>query len=143
MSEDAIRVTLKAGTGYDAPWVTIGADTVEEVSNLLITATEQDLFELVVQASQNLLGKQAVFNLAKPAAAVHPSAQALAAVNPIAAVQVAQAAARPAADPSVTTCVHGQRVFREGVGNKGPWSAWFCPTEKGDPTKCKPNFISN
>ena len=37
-------------------------------------------------------------------------------------------------------CQHGPMVFREGVGAKGPWKAYFCPTKKGDPTQCQPQF---
>lgn len=38
------------------------------------------------------------------------------------------------------TCPHGTRVFRTGVGQRGPWSAYFCPAPKGDPSQCKPDF---
>jgi len=41
----------------------------------------------------------------------------------------------------IPTCAHGQRVHRKGTSQKGPWSAWFCPTDKDDPNKCKPVFV--
>lgn len=41
----------------------------------------------------------------------------------------------------VPTCSHGTRVHRTGVGKNGPWTAWFCPTDKDDPNKCKPVFV--
>ena len=41
----------------------------------------------------------------------------------------------------VPTCSHGPRVHRTGVGKNGPWTAWFCNTDKDDPSKCKPVFV--
>ena len=37
-------------------------------------------------------------------------------------------------------CQHGPMVFREGVGAKGPWKAYFCPTPKGTPGQCAAQF---
>lgn len=34
-------------------------------------------------------------------------------------------------------CDHGPRVFREGNGPKGHWTAYFCPEPKGSP-QCAP-----
>lgn len=39
------------------------------------------------------------------------------------------------------TCQHGPMVFREGNGAKGPWKGFFCPTAKGTPGQCQPQFI--
>ncbi len=38
------------------------------------------------------------------------------------------------------TCVHGARVFRQGVSkNTGkPYAFWACPTPQGTPDQCKP-----
>jgi hypothetical protein len=38
-------------------------------------------------------------------------------------------------------CQHGAMQFKSGNGANGPWSGWFCPTQKDDPTKCKPKFL--
>jgi hypothetical protein len=38
-------------------------------------------------------------------------------------------------------CVHGMRVMRNGQGARGPWTGWFCPTPKGTPDQCKPEFV--
>ena len=38
------------------------------------------------------------------------------------------------------TCSHGVMVKRTGVGQKGEWRAWFCPTPKDTPGQCKPQF---
>jgi hypothetical protein len=31
-------------------------------------------------------------------------------------------------------------VARSGNGAKGPWSGFFCPTPKGTPDQCPPQF---
>jgi hypothetical protein len=38
------------------------------------------------------------------------------------------------------TCIHGARIFRQGVSkNTGkPYAFWACPTPQGTPNQCKP-----
>jgi hypothetical protein len=38
------------------------------------------------------------------------------------------------------TCVHGARIFRQGVSTKTgkPYAFWACPTPQGTPNQCKP-----
>lgn len=38
-------------------------------------------------------------------------------------------------------CAHGERNYVTGNGAKGPWKAWMCPTPKGTPGKCDPEWI--
>lgn len=38
------------------------------------------------------------------------------------------------------SCPHGVRKFNRGVGAKGPWAAYFCPLEKGNPNACAPDW---
>lgn len=38
------------------------------------------------------------------------------------------------------TCPHGVRKFGSGVGAKGPWAAYFCPSPKGTPGQCAPEW---
>ena len=61
---------------------------------------------------------------APPVAQTPPSAQA-----PVAVVGNAPA------------CAHGLRTYRTGVGAKGPWQAWMCPTPKGTPGQCPPEWV--
>lgn len=42
--------------------------------------------------------------------------------------------------PGAPTCEHGARKFVTGNSAKGPWSAWMCPTPKGTPGQCKPQW---
>jgi hypothetical protein len=50
------------------------------------------------------------------------------------------AATPPPVTAGTKTCQHGQMVKRTGVGAKGEWRAWFCPTPKGTEGQCSPAF---
>lgn len=40
-------------------------------------------------------------------------------------------------------CQHGPMVARSGSKNGKDWSGWFCPTPKGTPNQCQPQFGKN
>jgi len=43
---------------------------------------------------------------------------------------------------SVNQCKHGERQFRESKpGAPKAWKGYFCPTPKGTPDQCEPNFV--
>jgi hypothetical protein len=44
------------------------------------------------------------------------------------------------AQPTTPTCVHGARIFRQGVSKTTgkPYAFWACPTPQGTPDQCKP-----
>lgn len=44
--------------------------------------------------------------------------------------------AQPAVAGGGNTCRHGEMVFREGVGAKGPWKGYMCAAPKGATDKC-------
>lgn len=49
------------------------------------------------------------------------------------------------AAPSVAgsrVCSHGTMVTRKGSGAKGEWKGYFCPTPKGTPDQCPPQWIT-
>lgn len=70
-----------------------------------------------------------------PAAQYSPQPQAapVAATPPV-------ATSSPSGD-GARSCKHGAMVMRQGVGKNGPWTGWFCPTPKGTPDQCSPQFI--
>lgn len=39
------------------------------------------------------------------------------------------------------TCQHGVKKHKRGNGAKGPWQAWMCPSAKGTPDQCMPQWI--
>jgi len=42
--------------------------------------------------------------------------------------------------PTTPTCVHGARIFRQGMSKTTgkPYAFWACPTPQGTPDQCKP-----
>ena len=43
---------------------------------------------------------------------------------------------------AVHQCKHGERQFRESKpGAPKAWKGYFCPTPKGTPDQCEPNFV--
>lgn len=51
----------------------------------------------------------------------------------------------PVAAPVVAgtrVCSHGPMVTRKGSGAKGEWKGYFCPTPKGTPDQCTPQWIT-
>lgn len=60
-----------------------------------------------------------------------------------------QASFAPVPPPSVApvtagavSCQHGAMSAKKGNGAKGEWRGWFCPTPKGTPDQCKPQFVT-
>ena len=49
-----LRVTLKAGSDYSAPWVTVDADDPDELTMKLNALLEGDALKLVVDTAQHL-----------------------------------------------------------------------------------------
>lgn len=68
-----------------------------------------------------------------------PEMQQVAAPLPVASPPPPAVVTPPAA-AGVRVCVHGERVQRTGNGAKGPWVGWFCPTPKGTPGQCAPQW---
>lgn len=46
----------------------------------------------------------------------------------------------PVSGTASPTCVHGPRIFRQGVSKTTgkPYAFWACPTPQGTPDQCKP-----
>lgn len=43
--------------------------------------------------------------------------------------------------PLGKTCKHGPMTPRTGSGAKGPWKAYMCPSPKGTPDQCEPEWL--
>lgn len=120
-----ITVTLKGGNDFAQPWVVIHG---KDPADLLETFDDPDLvtvLERTRKASEYFTGT-------KPAA---PQAQTpqVSSAPPQGATQGQQGA---------KYCQHGEMVARAGFNqntNKA-WSGYFCPTPKGTPGQCAPQF---
>lgn len=54
MSEAPLKATLKAGTGYDAPWLTVDGSTPEELEQRLKAITAGGVIQATVEAANAL-----------------------------------------------------------------------------------------
>lgn len=137
MAEGKIVATLKAGRDFDAPWITIGADTPEELAALVDRAGHAGLGVAVANAAKGLQG---TYTLAGGAKVQQVGYEATAPTAPPQAAPVAAPAApAPTAPPAdAMFCPHGQRTKGSGNTNGRPWTAFFCPLPKGDPSQCPP-----
>ena len=169
MSESAFEneaakytVTLKGGGGYDAPWIVVRSSDVPSLKSD-VGALDDEALSLVKSAGQRFAGAGA------PPATAGAAAQQFANAGMVSQEQVtdtyaADAAAggmgafaapeisTPVAPPAppaapvgdAPTCKHGTMKFIQGTSKKTgkPYKMWACPTEKNDPTQCRPQFVN-
>jgi hypothetical protein len=57
------------------------------------------------------------------------------------ATPVEQSTTKSASTTGGKTCKHGEMTLRTGTSAKGPWKGHFCPSPKGTPDQCEPQFI--
>jgi len=109
----------------DGTLINLYAANKEELEALLTAA--QDFSALIASVSQSFGGTA-------PSAPIRtgqfsrPPAQ----INPL------DDRANP---PSGNTCRHGEMVYREGVGAKGPWKGYMCAAPKGATDKCQTIWV--
>lgn len=118
MSDGKIVFTLKGGAGYDAPWIVISGDTVQE-------------------ATENLKAATLAFGEVTTAAALFSGAQVAA---PLTVPTPAPTSAPAAAAPQGRACQHGPLTRRTGTSARGPWVGYFCPLPRNHPDQCKAKF---
>lgn len=127
-----VSVTLKAGTGYEAPWIVVRGKTPTDVlSQLADQNFDQLVREVVPQYGADFYLAWQKVKQARGGQAQQGQSQAVR--------NVVNATGGTVVDET-RTCVHGDRVRRTGQSAKGAWVGWFCPTPKGTPGQCKPEF---
>lgn len=126
-------VTIKFGSGYDAPWMVGRFSNLDAVTDT-VTGREDDLRDAIVK-----IGKLAAF------AAEHaPAAPAPAAGTPSSSGGGARPNPYQAPNGETRECKHGKMRYRTKVeGGETKWRAFFCDTPKGTPDQCKPQFIND
>jgi hypothetical protein len=68
-------------------------------------------------------------------------AQAVANLAPLGVTPAPTQTFTPSTAPVGRTCKHGPMQTRTGTGAKGPWKAYMCPSPKGTPDQCDPQWI--
>lgn len=119
-AEAPFKATLKAGGGYEAPWVTVDGDTAKDLEDKLDSLTE-GVLQKVAEVAELLRSAHTVV--------------AGVTEQPVQSAQGATVTQHPAST-GLKTCEHGVRVQRSGNGKKGPWTGYFCALPKGTPGAC-------
>jgi hypothetical protein len=129
MSEEnwKLQVSVKSPSG---DLINIRANSADELSVLLEGIS--DYSTQIAATSKMIAGAYNVAPLATTTSTVD--------TPPWATSAPAQPAAPSAMGLSSPTCVHGTRIFRQGVSKSTgkPYAFWACPTPQGTPDQCKP-----
>lgn len=123
MSEAPFKATLKAGGGYEAPWVTVDGDDAADLEAKLDSLTE-GVLQKVAEVAELLRSAHTVVAGVEPAATGGQAPAADATVTPI------------NSGSGLKTCEHGVRVKREGTNSRGKWTGYFCALPKGSQGAC-------
>ena len=152
MSENnnGVTVTLKAGQGFEAPWIVIHAESVADAKDQIDQGVFAELAERTVAAAEFF---RAAHNVKKGLAA-NEAASAPAQQNGPSwsqggsrqdggASNYATNSGAPAQQGEGKTCIHGPMTYREGVGKQSgkPYKAYFCAAPKGTANQCAPEFV--
>lgn len=141
MSDLPIKITLKSGAGYDAPWVTVDAADPDDASFKLDAILSGDLAEKVIATANLLKAANVAAPLVQHGEASAPPAQQNAGgwTNSPAATAPAwsgaQQQAAPAAQghPENKGCESCGQVlqFKQGTSKAGkPYKLWACPQQR-------------
>lgn len=138
MSENStgVTVTLKAGTGFEAPWIVIHAADTKDALAQIDTGDFGSLAERTVAAAEFF---RAAHNVktglppTPPPAPAQSDGPSWSQPNPT---------DPPPAPPQGKMCSHGAMVYREGSSARGPWKGYFCPLPQARKVEqCKPEFL--
>jgi hypothetical protein len=136
-----LQVSIRTSANRDSDMINIRANTAEELSVLLegigdystqiaaVAKKVQGAYTVLPLSTQNSTTSTTPSGFSNPTQADNPFAGAPAQTPPPASAQ-----------PTTPTCVHGARIFRQGVSKTTgkPYAFWACPTPQGTPDQCKP-----
>jgi hypothetical protein len=155
-NQTGVTVTLKAGPGFESPWIVIHAESVADAKAQINQGEFAELAERTVAAAEFFRAAHNVKSgLAanEPQQAAPPAQQQSWSGGGAATAQTTgggwsqQGSGQtqqqaPAQSGEGKQCVHGAMTFREGVGKQSgkPYKAFFCPAPKGS-NQCSPEFV--
>lgn len=126
MNEDwKLQVSYKTPTG---DMINVRANTADELSVLLEGVGDYSTQIAATQAK--IVGS---YNL-------NPLSTSSSTTSTTPPLSSPPTAVSPMSGTAAPTCVHGARVFRQGVSKTTgkPYAFWACPTPQGTPDQCKP-----
>lgn len=137
MAEDwAIQISPKVGDVL----INIRATDPTHLAFLLDSITE-DLAGKIAGTIGILQAAGNVASVAAPAAQQPPQSQAWGRTSGSAPTNTGGQDSASTPGNSAPTCQHGTKVYKTGNGRKGQWKAWMCPSPKGTPDQCPPEWL--
>jgi hypothetical protein len=124
VSEAPFKATLKAGAGYEAPWITVDGDNAADLEAKLDGLTDSVLTKVAEVAELLRAAHTVVVGSGQPATTGQTQTQS--------------ATVTSNGGSGLKTCEHGVRVKREGTSSKGKWTGYFCALPKGSAGACDP-----
>ena len=112
-----LNVKNSAGTLLNFYFYEVDEEEIKKVLEVIANITPE------VQAIETLYNAQGVLRQA------------------LGATPVEQSATKSASATGGKACKHGEMTFRTGQSAKGPWKGHFCPSPKGTPDQCEPQFV--
>jgi hypothetical protein len=94
-----------------------------------------------IEESQDVLKTMATSLLGAPQSAVQAVNNIREAFGNVVIDHTAHPTQTNTSGPSGKTCKHGPMTPRTGSGAKGPWKAYMCPSPKGTPDQCEPEWL--
>ena len=141
-----INVKTKAGTIF-----TVRGDTAEELTSNINSVLNAQIPDFIGGLEEALLGVTHSTPVAvAPAPAPASAVDLVTAIGGTVVAETPRPAFAPVPPPAVAPpslagqrmCNHGPMVTRKGVGAKGEWKGYFCPTPKGTPDQCDPQWLT-
>lgn len=127
----SVEVTLKAGSGYDAPWIRLKGSTPAEV----LTLMDKSLIDLMTETASAGLALQRTYT-AKQKGVSAPAGQygkpAGADKKTDVDLPFADSGVNESSDSKTPTCSHGPRKLVTYKGQSG----WVCELPKGTEGRC-------
>lgn len=125
-----ISLTFKAGTGFDAPWVVIHGDNVDDAGRMLEEVRAKGVFNAVRLAAQEFqTGAVSEAQAIQTVQNAFPGAQVVTQPAPPTTPpgQPYQQPQQPQGNlnPACPDC-GGPTQFKSGNGSRGPYQAYFC-----------------
>lgn len=131
-----VTVTFKGGSGYDAPWIVVHANDLQDAHDQVSGDNAVTLASLMTQVQKAGGHFAGLYPTKAPVAAGGGSAPA---ANPSAPPRGAVSA--PGGESR--QCKHGEMTFKTGFSAKTnkTWSAFMCPSPKGTPDQCDAEWL--
>src|SRR5690606_23404526 len=123
-------LTIKFGSGYDAPWLVGRFANLDAVEDVLENRADQ---LKTVMEKVGRVGRFAGSQM--PSGGSNSGGQGANTGN-------GRPAHQQAPGGETRQCKHGEMVFKTGSKNGRVWKGFFCPTPRNTPDQCSPEFLN-